>query len=380
MDAFGRENGETARVGERPERLTMGTETSTRGSRPCGPEERGVALILVLWVLTLLSVMALEFCFAMRTEVNITRNYKEETQLYFMAQGGIQRAIAELVYKNDDAIQAKLRPAQNSKLIKAEDALPPPETWRADGRPYSVAYGAGEAEVRVTSEAGRVNLNRASESLLRRVVQSFLEMGEQRDVVVDSILDWRDPDDFHRVNGAENDYYHSLSEPYDCKNADFDSVEELLLVRGVTPELFYGRKKDAAEEDGEKVPAIGFKDVFTVFSTTSQVDVNAAPAEVLKVVLGIPYSVAKRIVEAREEKEFENLADLLQKVPEVAAFLSKSAATGFILFKSTTAYYTIYSKGKTKGGETSRGLSCVVKIDKKEDSGYKVVLWRDLYY
>ena len=62
---------------------------------------KGVALIMVLWVITILSVVVLEFCFAMRTEVNIAKNFKEELQLYAMAEGGVQRAIAELVYKHD---------------------------------------------------------------------------------------------------------------------------------------------------------------------------------------------------------------------------------------------------------------------------------------
>ena len=62
---------------------------------------RGVALIMVLWVITILSVVVLEFSYAMRTEVNITRNYQEELRLYAAAQGGIQRAIAELILKHD---------------------------------------------------------------------------------------------------------------------------------------------------------------------------------------------------------------------------------------------------------------------------------------
>ena len=72
-------------------------------------------------------------------------------------------------------------------------------------------------------------------------------------------MDWRDPDDFYRLNGAENDYYHSLSEPYECKNGDLDTIEELLLVRGVTTELYYGIKKKDEEGNVERV---GLKDIF----------------------------------------------------------------------------------------------------------------------
>ena len=54
------------------------------------------------------------------------------------------------------------------------------------------------------------------------------------DVIVDSILDWKEPGDLHRLNGAKSDYYESLSPPYSAKNAPLDRVEELLLIRGVT--------------------------------------------------------------------------------------------------------------------------------------------------
>ena len=104
------------------------------------------------------------------------------------------------------------------------------------------------------SEAGKVNINLVSESTLRKIIGQLGLEGEARDIVVDSILDWRDPDDFSRLNGAENDYYQSLKEPYYCKNGNLDSIEELLLVRGVTPDLFYGRKGIKKEEEGSGRP------------------------------------------------------------------------------------------------------------------------------
>jgi general secretion pathway protein K len=195
---------------------------------------KGVALVMVLWVVAILSVIVLEFCFAMRTEVNIANNYKEEFQLYAMAEGGVQRAIAELIYKHDPRVQLM------RKTMKLEEVPSEKKEWVTDGRPYPLPFGQGVCEVRVMSEAGKININLVSESTLRKIIGNFGLEGEERDAVVDSILDWRDADDFHRVNGAENDYYQSLKEPYDCKNGNLDSLEELLLVRGLSPDLFYG--------------------------------------------------------------------------------------------------------------------------------------------
>ena len=330
----------------------------------------GMALIIVLWVLTLLSVLALEFCFTMRTELNVTRNDKEKAQLYYYAQGGMQRGIAELIYRSDPALH------QKRTAPRIEDTGAFEKEWKCDGTPYAVSFQYGDAEVKVKSETGRINLNRAPDQLLRRVVKYFVEVGEQRDIIVDSILDWRDPDDFHRMNGAENDYYRSLPEPYDCKNADFDSVEELSLVRGITPELFYGRK--IKSDDGQEIPAIGLKDVFTVFSTSVALDINLAPVEVLTVFFGIPYETAKKIVEAREEKVFVNMNELLSRVPEVGPSIQE--VQPFISFSSATPYYSITSLAKMKNGESKRGLECVVRIERREKSGYRVVMWKDVFF
>jgi general secretion pathway protein K len=192
--------------------------------------------------------------------------------------------------------------------------------------------------------------------------------------VVDSILDWRDPDDFYRVNGAENDYYHSLKEPYDCKNANLDSIEELLLIRGVTPDLFHGKKGPAESEEGSTDRA-GLKDIFSIYSLGEQIDINSTTPLVMNLMLGIPTEVTQQIVKAREEKGFENQQDLLMRVPELAPFIGEIAR--YILYRSTLPYYTVESKAKLKDGEFGQALKAIVKIDPREKEGYKIVQWVD---
>jgi len=331
---------------------------------------RGVALIMVLWVIAILSVIALEFAFAMRTEVMIARHYKGEVQLYAYAEGGIHRAIAELIYKHDPAIQ---------QMRKAEKVIEDPEKkeWITDGRPYLLPYDQGTCEIRVMGEAGKVNVNTVSDPTLRKMIGQLGLEGEARDVVVDSILDWRDPDDFYRINGAESDYYQSLKEPYHSKNGNFDSIEELLLVRGVTPALFYGKKgtKNEEEGEGEKEGPIGLRDLFSLYSSGEQIDINSAALPVLRVVLGLPTEVARSIVKAREEKGFSNQQDLTLRVPEVGPFIGEAGK--LIVYQSATPYYTIESKGKGKEGGSVQGIKAIVKIDPRERTGYKVVQWVD---
>jgi general secretion pathway protein K len=332
-------------------------------------QAKGVALIMVLWVITILSVIVLEFCFAMRTEVNITNNYKEELQLYAMAEGGIQRAVAELIYKHDARIQ------QMRKTLKPEEVPPEKMEWVADGRPYLLPFEQGVCEVRVMSEAGKININIVSESMLRKMIGNLGLEEVERDIVVDSILDWRDPDDFYRVNGAENDYYRSLKEPYDCKNGNLDSTEELLLIRGVTPDLYYGKKGIKMEGEVEKPDRIGLKDVFSIYAAGEQIDINSATPVVLRFALGIPAEVARLIVKAREEKGFEHQQDLIQRVPETVPFMGEIGR--FILFGSRTLYYTIESKAKKKDGESNRGIKVIVKVDPTDKRKHQIIQWVD---
>lgn len=325
---------------------------------------------MVLWVMAILTVIVLEFCFAMRTEVHITKNYKEELQLYAMADGGIQRAIAELVYKHDPKVQ------QLRKSLKLEEIPPETAEWVADGRPYDLPFDQGKCEIRVISEAGKININIVSESTLRKIIGNLGLEGETRDIVVDSILDWRDPDDFYRLNGAENDYYQSLKEPYNCKNGPLDSIEELLLVRGVTPELFYGKKSKKKEEEGKKVGQVGLKDIFSIYSPGEQIDINSASPTVLKSVLRIPEEVSRQIVNARQDKAFENQQDLISRVPELSPFIGEIGR--LIVYRSTLFYYTIESQGMKIEEGPFRRLKAIVKIDPREKAGYKILQWMDL--
>jgi general secretion pathway protein K len=258
---------------------------------------------------------------------------------------------------------------------KIEEIPSEKREWLTDGRAYPLSFDQGSCEVRIVAEGGKININRVSESTLRKIIGNLGLETEKRDMAVDSILDWRDPDDFYRLNGAENDYYQSLKEPYQCKNDHLDSIEELLLVRGVTPELFYGRKKTLKEDQEGEADQAGLKDIFSIYASGEQIDINSAAPVVLRYVLGVPGGVSRLIVKAREEKGFQNQQDLLQRVPEISPFIGEVGR--LILFQSVTPYYTIESRAKGKEGGAIRGLKGVIRVDQKEKHGYKTIQWID---
>ncbi len=300
-------------------------------------------------------------------------HYKEEIQLHAYAEGGVQRAIAELIYKNDPKIQ-QMRKAAISGL---EEIPPDKREWITDGTVYVLPYDQGTCEIRVIGEAGKVNINRVTDATLRKIIGQMGLEGEARDIVTDSILDWINPGDFTRLNGAKNDYYQSLKEPYNCKNGYLDSIEELLLVRGVTPDLFYGKKgiKKGEGENAEKEGQTGLRNIFSIYSSGEQVDINSATVPVLRVALGLPIEVAQSIVKARGGKGFLNQQDLVSRVPEMTPLIGTAA--NLIVYQSMAPYYTIESKGKGKDSGSVQGIKVIVKIDPAEKAGYKIIQWVD---
>jgi general secretion pathway protein K len=327
--------------------------------------ERGMALFIVLWVMALLTVIAGEFCYAVRTEANITRNFKEETQSYYIAVSGLSWAIEGLVA--DDSVPASLKSNADDKAKGLENIR---RRINIDIPP--IPYGDGQFKVEKENESGKVNLNRADESLLLMMLSRFEIADAEKNIIVDSIMDWRDEDDLHRVSGAENEYYLSLPKPYKCKNGDFTSVDELLFVRGVTPEIFYGGLKDivavyphhktGTERDIRRRTEYDYK----------RININAAPSQTLRAFPLMTEKAVQDIMKYREKRDFQSFADL-QPIVGAAIY---DAIWPFVTF-NLSPYYKIRSVGMLKEGQTRRGLQAVVKIDKTIAKGYEVIQWID---
>jgi len=333
--------------------------------------EKGIALFLVLWVLTLLSVIAGEFCFAMRTEVNMTRNFKGQTEAYYIALAGINRAIGELI-KNE-----VIPPKTSFPKIVGKEEEPVDEEkdnrWRINVDIPPVPYGEGQFEVRIGNERGKININGANEALLKMMLKGFNLEAQQESIIVASIMDWRDKNDLHRLNGAEDDYYKSLPEPYECKNGDFDSVEELLMVRGVTPEIFYGGLKDIVTvykpPDRKKRVSGGYRVIRPNFNA---ININAASKKVLLALPSMTDELAQEIMNYRKNLDFRTLSEVSSLVgPDVY----KDIAPYITL--EISPFYSITSVGKVEGSKILQGVMALIVINKGLKKGYQIVQWRD---
>jgi general secretion pathway protein K len=232
------------------------------------PRERGIALILVLWVFMLLGVLALDFAQYIRDDAMAAVNFADETRGYYVALAGMNRALYEIgqakaagpagTVNGVNAQQQQLQQQQQQQQAKVGLDDQPERQIPSDGEWHDGDFAGARWSVRISDEGARIAINALrtnspeDEAFLHYIVQNLVRSGNKTtgvdrrmqktvDTVVDSILDWRDRDtDMTRPNGAENAYYHKQRIPYDAKNGEFESPEELLKVRGVTPRLFYG--------------------------------------------------------------------------------------------------------------------------------------------
>lgn len=316
--------------------------------------ERGVALLVVLWIFIFLFVVAFEFSTAVREEAAAAHRYSDETQGYYLAMAGFERGLYDFLNQQSGA-------GQLSQDHTKEDAF--------DGHWRDENLGAGTFRFRLIDEGGKININRVNEETLRRVFTHLGVDAQVRDILVDSLMDWRDPDDLHRTNGAENDYYLSLSPPYTAKNGLFDRVEELLLIRGMTAELFYGYS-DYEDQSREGPRRVGLREIFTVDSPIDRVNLRTADAEVIHALSGIPLDKCRAFVEERKKLSDKTLADLLP-------LLGLGAGDALLqLFVFTNpSVIAVESEGRPAESSQPRRVKGVVRLGGA--LGFELLRWLD---
>ncbi len=310
--------------------------------------ERGVALVIVLWIFIFLFVVAFDFTSSVREEGVAVHRYAEEAEGYYLALAGFEEGLYGLLQGS-----SQTRQAIGGEAMDLVDG-----NWRER------SFGGGIYRVRMVDEGGKVNLNRAGEETLQRIFTNLGVEELRRTILVDSILDWRDDDDLHRLNGAESDYYLSLAPSYTAKNGRFDTVEELLWVRGVTFELFYGMEKDSIER-------VSLKEIFTVESRTDRINLRTASAEVIHALVGLPLERSRAFVEERSQLSEKTLADLLS----LLGFAAGDAALRQFAF-SNPSVITIEAAGYHAGSVSRRQLKGVVRLLGGEQ-GFRLVRWVD---
>ncbi len=184
--------------------------------------QRGIALVMVLWILVLLSLIAAAFLSETRTEAVATHNRVAAAESEALAEAAVNWAIWRLIQES---------PGGSLTDRDAEQRLP------ADGRLVRWRHGGGVVLLSVRDEAGKLDINTTRPEILGRLLYA---MGVERDrsrVLAARIADFRDIDDVARAEGAEATEYRAAGLDYGPKNAPFEAVDELGQVLGLSSDL-----------------------------------------------------------------------------------------------------------------------------------------------
>jgi general secretion pathway protein K len=259
-----------------------------------------------------LTTLAAGFAYSMKVETKLARNANSEAELEWLGRSGVEYC----------------------RWVLANSLLDPTQPYDSLDQPWATGSGwlgptnAPIAEVQKTVHLGngsftwtitdlerKFNINSPEPVMQQVLPQALTLMGvdpSDATPIVNSILDWIDVDDQTRPEGAETDYYQNLRPPYAAKNGPIDDISELLLIRGITPEIYYGpsaadyqpgyfNPQGSRFGQGAAPPPIpvGLTNLFTPLSD-GKININTAPPEVLQLIPGVDSLIAEAIVSGRQ--------------------------------------------------------------------------------
>ena len=258
---------------------------------------------MALWSISFLTTLAVILGFQVRQKLVLVKRLEERDNGRLIAEAGIKRAIAELAVEKEEDFDTLTQGWSNNPAVFKEAGV-------GEGK-FSVSYeiSSGEAFYGLTDEESKININSADAQIMERVFRlAGLEESEAQDLAF-SIVDWRDEDSqlSSPSGGAEDSYYRMLPTPYEAKDAPFQALDELLLVKGVSENIF------------QKI-----RNYITIYGN-GRVNINTSGRIVL-MALGFSANVTDRIIVFRNGKDgvsgtpddnyFENIADIALKISD----------------------------------------------------------------
>jgi general secretion pathway protein K len=271
--------------------------------------DRAFAVIIALVAVTVLTLLAGAFAYAMKVETKLAANTNDDEKFYWIGRGGIERACWWISLEGNQPFSSREQywnhgpgdgPETNG--ILAGESL---DNYPIDN---------GTVSLTIVEEESKININTAPGPLIQQVLTVQGADANDISVVSDSILDWIDPDDNPRTAGSESDYYLGLSPPYNAKNAPVDNLDELQLVKGVSRAMYNGGSESGAttpfpehklgfgHAPGQEPDyAFGLKDVFTPYSS-GKINILTASDTVLQLIPGVDTAAAEAIETARDSE------------------------------------------------------------------------------
>jgi len=294
----------------------------------------GIALIMVMLIIVVLGILAGSFAYSMKVETKLARNASFDAEFEWLGRSGVE--LARYVLSQEGMVPG----GGQVDSLKQKWAGGPGETNSAasDIPLDNYQLGPGTLSIKIIDCDRKFNINVADEVILRQALTLIGVDAGSFPTIVDSILDWIDPDDQPRMAGSESDYYARMEPPYFAKNGPMDDLSELLLVNGVTTEMFWGsgaaghtammnKPKAGRSRFEEPIYETGFTNLFTTTSSRL-VNINTADAKVLQILPFIDENVASAILRGRagpdgqdgteDDMPFRSVQEL-SRIPEFGA-------------------------------------------------------------
>lgn len=255
-------------------------------------KERGSALLAVLWMAAALAAIAFALSSTVRSETSRVADSSEGLRAYYLATGSVERGIQWMLW--------------GSSGVGGFNPDGTPRFWVANLPRLIMHFPSGDSVVEMIPESAKLNINTASPDELYRVVASVSGDPGVARAITDAIIDWRSPGP-----GPLDSFYLSLSPAggptFLPRHTSFEEIEELLLVRGVTPELFYGNF--VSDSDGRLYARGGLRDCLSVWGSHGPYDVNTASPALMEA-MGVSPGDVSRIMQARSVRFFHNMGEL----------------------------------------------------------------------
>ncbi len=286
---------------------------SPQHSHVASRSRQGVALIIVLLTLFTLGVMAALFAYSMKVEVRLASNTGNATELEWIGRSGVEFAKWVLVQQDRVSSERGFH-ALNQFWAGGPGPIESADNPFAGLSLTGIQLGEGRFSVRIEDGERLLNINSAARNpaLLDLALTRAGADSTDATIISTALLDWLDKDDYPQAaNGAENEYYLSLDPPYRAKNGPIDDIRELLLVRGVTPALFWGPahsdttlgRESRVDQFGQagsgtdRLP-VGLAAIFGALSN-GRVNINTASAEVISILLGGDEVLGREVLKIR---------------------------------------------------------------------------------
>ena len=230
----------------------------------------GSILFLALWALCILSIFAVALGSKISQQINLAEYFKNKPAARYLAEAAIKRAQG-IISEEKNAFDSLNEPWSSGRYGDGDMSVL-----------NEIDFGDGTYSARITDEERKININTATRGVLEALLMQKAGGGEyEASYIANSIIDWRDADNVPLEGGAEEEHYLSLEKPHRPKNGKFEVIEELLLVKGISPEVF------------SKI-----RGLITVYGD-GRVNINTANRDVL-CALGLDAESADRIISFRD--------------------------------------------------------------------------------